>query len=304
MGRIGILHSHSDNLQQEDKQMGYMRFNYKSRELGKYVDISVVIPTERYAYDSELKVNDPTNRKHLLPFRKGMKFQTVYLIHGGGDDDTMVYRYTNAERFAREANVMLVTPNIANSFGIDTRYGVKYQTFLAEELPTVIQTLFPSSDKREDNFIMGFAMGGNVALGTAILHPEKYAECVDISGGIGMTLDNQTLKDELDGDHFRNAMPLFNAAFGPSSEVDGADYDLHAAAERNLKSGIITPIHIAVGSKEFIRKRVETDYARLCELNYPVTFELVEGADHDWVFWDNYIEKALKEVLSLKHTDL
>lgn len=53
---------------------------------------------------------------------------------------------------------MLVTPNIANSFGIDTAYGVAYQTFLSQELPTVIRALFASSEKREDNFIMGYAM--------------------------------------------------------------------------------------------------------------------------------------------------
>ena len=285
--------------------MGLMRFNFKSRELGKYVDVSIAIPTERYSYDVDQKFNDPTNRRKLLPYRKGMKFQTVYLIHGGGDDDSMVYRYTNAERYAREANVMLVTPDIANSFGLDTRYGVKYQTFLSEELPAVVQALFPSSDRREDNFIVGFAMGGNVALGTAIMHPEKYAQCVDISGGIGMTLNNQTLKDELDGDHFPKVMPLFNASFGPSSEVDGSEFDLSATIRRNMaENRELTPIHIAVGSKEFIRKRVEGDYAGLRELNYPVTFELVEGADHDWKFWDFYIEKTLKEVLSLKHTDL
>lgn len=53
---------------------------------------------------------------------------------------------------------MLVTPNIANSFGADACYGVPYQTFVTEELPLVIQTLFASSPKREDNFIMGYAM--------------------------------------------------------------------------------------------------------------------------------------------------
>lgn len=46
--------------------------------------------------------------------------------------------------YAQENNVMLVTPNITNSFGI-----------------------------REDNFIVGYAMGGNVALGTAIMHIKR-----------------------------------------------------------------------------------------------------------------------------------
>ena len=122
--------------------MSYMRFNYRSDALGRFVDISIVYPAENYCYYDASA--DPGY--HLIPgqepkavYRPGMKFQTIYLIHGGGDDDTLTYRYTNAERYALENNVMLVTPNITNSFGADTNYGVKYATFLGEELPVVIR---------------------------------------------------------------------------------------------------------------------------------------------------------------------
>ena len=108
-----------------------------------------------------------------------MKFQTVYLIHGGGDDDTLTYRYSNVEEAAQRNHVMLVTPNIANSFGYDAKYAIPYMSFITEELPTVIQSLFASSPAREDNFIMGYAMGGNVALGCAINRPDRYAACLD-----------------------------------------------------------------------------------------------------------------------------
>ena len=117
---------------------------------------------------------------------------------------------------------MLVTPNIANSFGLDTEYGVNYQSFLSRELPAVIRALFPSSPRREDNFIVGYAMGGNVALGTALLHPELYAECVDISGGIGMTLATETLQSELDGDFFRQNFRIYNSSFGKGSKIPGS----------------------------------------------------------------------------------
>ena len=155
--------------------MGKLRFNYRSEVLGPYVDITVVYPTDTYRLP---ETDALKNRSHGLLIREkkdffapGMKFQTVYLMHGGGDDDTLTYRYTNAELFAQRNHVMLVTPNIANSFGADACYGVPYQTFLTEELPLVIQTLFASSPEREDNFIMGYAMGGNVALAAALALP-------------------------------------------------------------------------------------------------------------------------------------
>ena len=85
--------------------MGYMRFNYKSRELGRYVDVSIVYPIERYTYDLDAHPAASRPTRQYLPMEPGMKFRTVYLIHGGGDDDTMIYRYTAAERYARENNV-------------------------------------------------------------------------------------------------------------------------------------------------------------------------------------------------------
>src|SRR5512133_3426732 len=101
--------------------MGIMRFNFRSQAVGGYVNVSIVYPTDNLSYYDMNK----EKRHHTAPGMKanpqyipGMKFQTVYLIHGGGDDDSLVYRYTNAELYAQRNNVMLVTPSIVNSFGV------------------------------------------------------------------------------------------------------------------------------------------------------------------------------------------
>ena len=164
------------------------------------MDVSIVYPTDSYSYYQQSPAASPLSMEgqRSRVYTPGMKFQTVSRSTGGGDDDTLTYRYSNAERYAQEKITSCLSHRIyANSFGIDTQYGTKYQTFLSEELPVVIQSLFASSPKREDNFIIGYAMGGNAALGTAIMHPSLFHTCVDISGGIGMTLSTQTLKEEL-----------------------------------------------------------------------------------------------------------
>ena len=279
--------------------MGIMRFNYRSEELGRYIDLSIVFPTDMYSY----KVPDPTRfgSRAKAQYTPGMKLQTVYLIHGGGDDDSLTYRYTNAERYAQENNVLLVTPDITNSFGVDTLYGVNYQTFLAEELPCVIQSLFASSTDPDDNFIVGYAMGGNVALGTALMHPEKYRMCIDFSGGIGMTLAPDTMKAELDGDHFRNNFFLYNSTFGRSEDFAGSRFDLLPVAKKNLEAGVKLPeFIICCGDKEFIRERVEDDARIMKELGYPVKYVLAKGYDHNFDMWDHYLRIALDEWLPLK----
>lgn len=285
--------------------MGLLRFNYRSQALGRYVDISIAYPTDQYSYYDMDAVNkgghDEAFHMKKPVYRPGMKFQTVYLIHGGGDDDTLTYRYTNAERFAQQNNVMLVTPNIVNSMGVDTAYGVQYQTFISEELPVIVQTLFASSPKREDNFIVGYAMGGNVALGTALMHPELYTACVDISGGIGMTLVTDTLKQELRGEHFKNFFPIYNASFGDPDQLDHSRFDIYTAARQHKEQGdTLCKFYVCCGSEEFIRPRVEGDVSQLQQLGYDVTYICAEGYNHDFRMWNDYIELALNELLPLK----
>ena len=284
--------------------MSYMRFNFRSQSLGHYVDVSIVYPTDNYSYFQEENKDSSAAfpaKPHHSVYTPGMKFQTVYLIHGGGDDDTLTYRYSNAERYAQDNNVMLVTPNIHNSFGIDTMYGVKYQTFISEELPVVIQSLFASSPKREDNFIIGYAMGGNAALGTALMHPSLYRACVDISGGIGMTPCTETLKAELNGDHFRNNFPLYNSSFGAAHNLEESPYNIEVVARKNIQNNTeVCDFHIICGSDEFIRDRVENDVARLKELGYSVNYICADGYNHDFELWDKSIKMALDELLPLK----
>ncbi len=275
----------------------YLRFNFKSYALGKYVDVSVTYPAENYLYSADAKINNIGKRKYRV-YEPGMKFRTVYLIHGGSEDDTGPYRFSNVERYATEANVMTVTPDISNGFGIDTCYNVRYQTFLAEELPVIIQTRCASSPKREDNYSLGLAMGGNAALGTAIMHPDKYCKCFDISGGIGMTLNNETIKKELVSDHFNNEFPLFVSSFGKPEDFENSRFDIYHKLKRDLESGVELPeFKIACGSKEFIRERVEDDYRIMKELGAPVSYDLCEGYNHDFDFWDMYIRRVLTEML-------
>ena len=67
--------------------MGRVTFNYRSQALGHYVDITIIYPTDAYSYYDE----STDGSTQMMPglrvrpmYRPGMKFQTVYLLHGGG----------------------------------------------------------------------------------------------------------------------------------------------------------------------------------------------------------------------------
>lgn len=286
--------------------MGICKFNYRSQACGLWLDVIVTIPTSQFSYydmREGARHNDraPADGKYPEVYRPGMKFQTIYMIHGGGDDDTLPYRYMSIERYADANNVMLVTPNIPNSFGVNTNYGVDYQTFLSEELPTVIQSLFPSAPGRENNFIAGFAMGGNVALGTALMHPELYAAAVDVSGGIGLTVNTEQFASELSG-QFTGRFPLVGATFGRGEDLPGSKHDMRKFALENIEKGVELPkFYLVCGSEEGnIGKRVEADAKTLKEMGYDVDFTCYEGYNHFYPLWDMYFEKMMNEILPLR----
>ena len=284
--------------------MGFIRMNVLSQALSRYVDISIAIPMENMSYFPPDKP-----RHHVMPgmpmkpqYHPGLQFQTVYLLQGGEADDFYMFRHMNLERYARENNVMIVCPGMANSFGVDTAYGIEYSAFAAEELPAMIQTLFPSSPKREDNFVMGVAAGGNAALYNAVRFPEKYAVGVDCSGGIGEHFGPRDTFGGRIASHF----PIAGTTFCPPEEHEGSIYDLDYLTKKHIENGDeLCKLVFIHGSEEGrIGESVKKDAERAKELGYETEYYCVEGGRHNDEFWDEQFKRILGTILPLKRTVL
>ena len=123
----------------------YVHMNVPSRAMRMAADVSVLIP------DVPLK-KDP---------EKGcQKFQTLYLLHGFTGDHLSWLRGTSIERYADEHQILTVMPSAYNSAYTDMKYGLPYFTYISEELPEMVERLFPSSPCRQDRFVSGMSMGG------------------------------------------------------------------------------------------------------------------------------------------------
>jgi len=278
--------------------MAIMRYNFLSEALSLCVDVTITYPISMFTYsnDPAKKEMGPRNINKLL-YKEGMKFQTVYILHGGSDDDTLPIRYTNLERYAERNCVMTVIAQVKDSFYMDTAYGYKYFTFITEELPTVIRSLFASSSAREDNFVIGFAMGGNGALALAMRRPDLYSAVVDLSGGIGCSIDTEYFFEQM------KAIKLtrLHSTFGDLEKFRGSEYDLGYYAKKNMEEKVDMPkLFMAVGDNDFIRDVVRKDRDALRALGYDFHYEEAPGLGHDWDFWDKYFGKALDEWLPLK----
>ena len=270
--------------------MGLMKFNYRSETLGTFVNITIIYPTD---------VLTVSQREGRFPYQNRMLFQTIYLLHGGGEDDSTVIRYTNTEAYAQKNCVMLVIPSLPNSFFLDTDYGVKSGTFLTDELPKVIQSLFASSPERNDNFIMGYAMGGSGALAAAIRRPDLYKACIDISGGVPIGLNLDLLKGFLSNGEA--PLRIYEKTFLPPDQLDGSIYDLRFILEKGLADGLEYPDFMLItGSEEgVILDWMKTEYQILKDAGARAEMKVMEGYGHEMALWDYCLGEAMDRWLPL-----
>lgn len=276
--------------------MGILRYNYRSEVLGMHTDITITYPSGQYTCYTPEKEGNSIFKRGNLRYKPDMKLPTVYILHGGGDDDSLLYRYTRLEYYAEQNQVMTVTAQAHDSFFIDTAYGIPYYTFFSEELPVVVQSLFASSARREDNFLIGMAMGGNAALMMAMKRPDLFAACVDLSGGIGCSLDSKYFVESFD----QIRMPKMYGAFGDPRKLADSEFDIGYHARKNLENGVELPkLYLAVGEDDFIRDVVRKDRDELIRLGIPFHYEEAPHLGHEWDFWDQYMKKALDEWLPL-----
>lgn len=211
----------------------------------------------------------------------------VYLLHGLSDNCTGWTRYTSVERYAREKGVAVIMPEVQRSFYTDMVYGLRYFSYIRDELPAICSRLFGLSGKREQNYIMGLSMGGYGALKCALTAPERYAGCAffsavgDLSGRIGRADDFQRKE--------------FTACFGTELNV-GAEADLLALAAA-AESEKMPRFFVTCGEQDALFEDSVRLAALLQERGCDVDFRHWEGT-HSWELWDKSIRMAFAELIN------
>ena len=79
--------------------------------------------------------------------------KVLYLLHGLTDGCGAWSRFTSIERYARERGIAVVMPEVQHSFYTDMKYGMKYFTYVAQELPSLMASMFQISTARESEGI-------------------------------------------------------------------------------------------------------------------------------------------------------
>ena len=249
--------------------MALMNLKFFSESLGMQTEVYVVIPQKSSV--GEIGINSKKDDD---------KYKCLYLLHGLSDDHSIWLRRTSIERYAQEYGICVVMPCGARSFYTDLKYGEKYYTYIAKELPRIIREFLNVSEKREDIFIAGLSMGGYGALKIALRECGSFAA----AAGLSSVADIEQ--------RAKNWGTLFKQIWGEKIEIPPEDRLFDLARMMNERTDK-PRIYMAVGTEDFLYDDNQKLRELFNKLNYDFTYKESKGS-HSWVFWDQYIQDVLK----------
>ena len=257
--------------------LALIQCDFYSETLGLSTSMNVILPQTTYSQiGMKTRASD---HKH----------KTLLLLHGLSDDHTIWLRRTSIERYVSELGIAVVMPSAQRSFYTDMEQGMKFWSFLSEELPALARSFFPLSDRKEDNFVAGLSMGGYGAFKLALNHPDRYQAAASLSGAMDLTHTMQLFPDD------------FKKTFGTLEQAQGSINDLFKLASDAAAPGADAPLlYQCCGTEDFLYEdNIKfRDHAK--QLNLPITYE-EEPGDHNWGYWDVKIRRVL-EWLPLQST--
>lgn len=256
--------------------MAHLQCNFFSTSLLRTVDVTVIIPTDKFVFP-------PVKSEPIK------EYKTLYLLHGifGSHDDWI--NGTRIERWANDKNLVVVMPSGENMFYVDNpKANNNYGKFIGEELVDFTRKTFPLSHKKEDTFIGGLSMGGYGAIRNGLKYHDTFGAIVALSSALILDGVYASTYDEVNPIGNRS---YYEAIFGNVDELKGSDKDYYALIE-GIDKNECPKIYMACGVDDGLLPANEQFHNYLTEKE--IDHEYVTGpGNHEWDFWDTYIKKAL-----------
>ena len=218
--------------------------------------------------------------------------KSLILLHGLTGTDTDWLYGGVAQEMAIQYNLAVFMPTCGNFFYLDRGYqGGNWCTFVGEEFPAYVRSVFGYCQTREDTLIGGLSMGGYGALHTAFAHPENFSACIALSAALRI---HDIADGKLDG-----VMPraMLLDVLGDPASLRGSEKDPEHQYRMLKKAGAAIPsVYLAIGTEDALHAPNQAFRAFMEAQGADFRYEDGPGG-HNWTFWNEYISKGLSWVL-------
>ena len=104
--------------------------------------------------------------------KEGTRWPVLWLLGEEGMSSDYYVRKCDIESLCRKYDIAIVMPEGLHSDYENMVRGLRWYDFVSDALPKFFYDNFPISDKKEDNYVFGFGMGGLGAFRLALRLPD------------------------------------------------------------------------------------------------------------------------------------
>lgn len=221
--------------------------------------------------------------------------RSLILLHGYDGTYDAMKNNLSLETYAAEHNLLIVVPNMDNSYYID-RENHLISTFVARELLQFLCDEFQLKEST-DIFLGGCSMGGYGALLIGAKYPDIFYKIICISAAF--IQDDVTIGNpEVVGAHQNmEVIKYFEKTFGPFSTLENSARRNPFAAIEKIKNENSKPqIIITCGTEDMLYIRNKKAFQCIGENGLECDLYPVENGLHDYDCFKEGLSYALNKV--------
>lgn len=226
------------------------------------------------------------------------RYPVLYLLHGGGDDQTgwiqfgeVLHIADNAIKNGTSTAMIIVMPD-ANTgqrgYTNDVSGNWRYEDFFFEEFIPFIEGKYRIRAEKRYRAVAGLSMGGGGTFYYALHRPDLFSAACPLSASTG-PLNREEVKNYMQ----RREMPE-----APQKKMD-AWYEKYSVTEmvnklpeENLKA---VRWYIDCGDDDFLFEGNALVHIALKKRNIPHEYRVRDGA-HNWTYWRESLPEVLRFV--------
>lgn len=212
----------------------------------------------------------------------GKALPVLYLLHGySGNYSDWIKKVPAVKQYADDYGLIIVCPDGTFSswyFDSPVDSTMRYETYVAAEVPAYIDAHYRTIKAREGRAITGLSMGGHGGLFLGLRHSETFGACGSMSGGV----DLNDVKGKFDVDK-RIGDTVNHLANWTAYSVSHI-----------IETKPAHPLHIIFdcGTEDFFYRINHALHEKMVALHIPHDY-IERPGGHSWEYWANSIKYQL-----------